>query len=143
MMMPTPNSAPAAIPRAEVAALRAILEALQARLTFIAGSRDDMGSEPTSQAPGWRRHREADRWLREPDAWHRLDLEVGAPDASIALDLTLEALSAAGVRTVAAIDLTRPEIGLPIFRVVAAGLEGASDASDYVPGHRAGRAAAP
>lgn len=130
-------------PRAEVAALRAILEALQARLTFIAGSRDDMGSELYEPSARVRRHREADHWLREPDARHRLDLEVGAPDASTALDLTLEALSAAGVRTVAAIDLTRPEIGLPIFRVVAAGLEGASDASDYVPGHRAGRAAAP
>ena len=54
----------------------------------------------------------------------------------------LEALSAAGVRTVAAVDLTRPEIGLPIFRVVAAGLEGAERRAGLCPGHRACRAAA-
>ena len=46
-------------------------------------------------------------------------------------------LRARGLRSVAAVDLTRAEIGIPVVRVLVAGLEGSSDAPDYVPGHRA------
>ena len=35
-----------------------------------------------------------------------------------------------------AVDLTRPEFGLPVVRVVVPGLEGLDDV-DYVPGARA------
>lgn len=131
-------------PRAEIAALRAILEALQARLTFIAGSRDDMGGELYEAGARARRYREAERWLQEPDAGHgpATGCDGSAAGAAGDLELALAAVSAAGVRSVAAVDLTRPEIGVPIFRVVAAGLEGPSDAPDYVPGHRARRAGA-
>jgi ribosomal protein S12 methylthiotransferase accessory factor len=54
----------------------------------------------------------------------------------------LAALAARGVRRVSAVDLTRAEIGIPVVRVLVAGLEGSSDAPDYVPGHRARSAAA-
>ncbi|MGD9507867.1 MAG: YcaO-like family protein [Geminicoccaceae bacterium] len=131
-------------PRPEVAALRAILEALQARLTFIAGSRDDMGGELYAPEARARRYREAERWLREPATGGGLTDGRDRPalDAAGELELALAALSAAGVRSVAAVDLTRPEIAIPVFRVVAAGLEGPSDAPDYVPGPRARRAEA-
>jgi ribosomal protein S12 methylthiotransferase accessory factor len=125
-------------PRAEIAALRAILEALQARLTFIAGSRDDMGGELYEPEARARRYHEAERWLQEPVAGH--GSATGAVGSAAGdLELALAAVSAAGVGAVAAVDLTRLEIGVPVFRVVAAGLEGSSDAPDYVPGHRARR----
>jgi ribosomal protein S12 methylthiotransferase accessory factor len=129
-------------PRPEIAALRAILEALQARLTFIAGSRDDMGGELYEPEARARRYQEAERWLREAAIGGRLADNCDGPalDAAGELELALEALSAAGVRSVAAVDLTRPEIAIPAYRVVAAGLEGPSDAPDYVPGPRARRA---
>lgn len=128
-------------PRGEIAALRAILEALQARLTFIAGSRDDMGGELYGSGARTRRYREAERWLQDAAAGRGLaggndDLALNAAGE---LELALAALDAAGVRSVAAVDLTRPEIGIPVFRVIAAGLEGPSDAPDYVPGPRACR----
>ena len=128
-------------PRPEIAALRAILEALQARLTFIAGSRDDMGGELYEPGARARRYREAERWLREPAVGRAPANGCDGPvlDAAGELERALAALSAAGVTSVAAVDLTRPEIGIPVFRVVAAGLEGPSDAPDYVPGPRACR----
>ncbi len=36
-----------------------------------------------------------------------------------------------------AVDLTRPEFGLPVVRVVIPGLEAPDDDEDYVPGPRA------
>ena len=54
----------------------------------------------------------------------------------------LDQLTRAGLHEAAAVDLTRPEIGIPVLRVVVPGLEGPSDAPDYVPGRRAALAMA-
>ena len=126
-------------PRPAVAALRALLEALQARLTFVAGSRDDMGGELYHPARRARRRREALRWLGEPvpERPYAADGCRSATNVAAELQLVLDALAARGLRSVAAVDLTRAEIGVPVVRVLVAGLEGASDAPDYVPGHRA------
>jgi ribosomal protein S12 methylthiotransferase accessory factor len=48
----------------------------------------------------------------------------------------LERLLAANITEVVAVDLTRPELGLPVVKVVIPGLEG-SDHYEYVPGQRA------
>jgi ribosomal protein S12 methylthiotransferase accessory factor YcaO len=44
-----------------------------------------------------------------------------------------------GIRQVVVVDLTKPEIGLPVVRVVVPGLEGPDKGgrSDYAPGPRA------
>ena len=130
-------------PRRATALLRAVLEAVQARLTFIAGSRDDMGG--TLYDPGRRaaRRRESIRWLLEPAEPHEF---AALPDHPISTraDLTtiLDQLTRAGFHEAAAVDLTRPEIGIPVLRVVVPGLEGPSDAPDYVSGRRAALAMA-
>jgi ribosomal protein S12 methylthiotransferase accessory factor len=131
-------------PRPAVALLRALLEAAQARLTFIAGSRDDMGADLYDWARRGRRRREALRWLHEPVTARPFPSmpDPGAPSPSVDLRLLLSALEAARLRDVAVVDLTRAEIGIPVVRVVAAGLEGPSDAPDYVPGRRAAALAA-
>lgn len=49
----------------------------------------------------------------------------------------LAALRSAGLRQVAVVDLTRPELGLPVVRVVVPGLESMWDAPGYTPGPRA------
>ena len=49
----------------------------------------------------------------------------------------LDRLRAAGIGRVIAVDLTRPEIGIPVVRVVIPGLEGVGEASNYAPGARA------
>ena len=126
-------------PRPAVAALRALLEALQARLTFVAGSRDDMGGELYAPVRRARRRREALRWLGElvSERPYAEEGSRGSANAAAELEYVLGALAARGFRSVAAVDLTRAEIGVPVVRVLVAGLEGSSDAPDYVPGHRA------
>jgi YcaO-like protein with predicted kinase domain len=132
-------------PRPAVALMRALLEAVQARLTFIAGSRDDIGSELYESARRERRRREALRWVSEPTTprpWTTLP-DRGAPTVGAEMEACLGALAARDLRHVAAVDLTRAEIGVPVVRVLVGGLEGPIDAPDYAPGTRARRAGAP
>lgn len=128
-------------PAREVALLRALTEAAQARTTFIAGSRDDLGA-------ALYRHT-ARRERRE----YCLDLLSGhepngdfmrtptfASDA-IADDVNwmLERLQTIGIGQVVVVDLTRAEFALPVVRVVIPGLEGpfGHEQGDFVPGPRA------
>ena len=127
-------------PDREVALLRALTEAAQSRTTRIAGSRDDYVPESYDSAAKLARHRTAQLWLADPPRRRFTD----APDLSgrtIAGDLerVLARLAAQGIGEVVAVDLTKPDIGLPVARVVAAGLEGAYQGagSDYRPGPRA------
>lgn len=130
-------------PTRSVALLRALLEALQSRLTFIVGSRDDNFREDYDH-------------LFDPRTTHvaRATIEEGPPrlDFGRVPDIQgdtflddvsheLQRLQAVGIEQVIVVDLTRPELGLPVIRVVVPGLEGVSTRPDYVRGARA-RAAA-
>jgi ribosomal protein S12 methylthiotransferase accessory factor len=123
-------------PARHIALLRALTEAAQSRLTFIAGSRDDAVRSRYERS-------------RDPDALqqYQAELEAEAParsfrdvpswnaetfDEDIAWELGR--LRAAGFRQVIVVDLTKPEFGLPVVRVVIPGLEG----SDHVPGYALG-----
>lgn len=127
-------------PDREVALLRALAEAAQSRTTRIAGSRDDYVPESYDSAAKLARNRTARLWLSDPPR-----LRFGeAPNLSgetVTGDLqrVVERLAGAGIDQVVAVDLTKPDIGLPVVRVVAAGLEGAyqGEGSDYRPGPRA------
>jgi ribosomal protein S12 methylthiotransferase accessory factor len=123
----------------DVALARALAEAAQARLTRISGARDDFIPESYAPAARARRQSTADRWLGTPP---RQDFRA-VPCCSGAtlrhdLDVALDRLVRAGFDQVAVVDLTRPEIGVPVARVVIPGLEGpwAPD-GEYVPGKRA------
>jgi YcaO-like protein with predicted kinase domain len=102
----------------EIALSRAITEAAQSRLTFIAGSRDDLFPDVYRPAvhdtPGLAATRPTldFRTRRSP-----------AAGATFAEDLatTLDLLRAAGFPQVIAIDHTRPEFGIPVVSVVVPG----------------------
>ena len=49
----------------------------------------------------------------------------------------LEHLQGVGIRRMICIDLTKPEFGIPVMRVIAPGLEGCDEVVDYTPGARA------
>jgi ribosomal protein S12 methylthiotransferase accessory factor YcaO len=49
----------------------------------------------------------------------------------------LESLCAAGMQTAIAVDLTRPEFGIPVVRMIVPGLEWDCTHPRYVPGRRA------
>jgi ribosomal protein S12 methylthiotransferase accessory factor len=134
----TPASGAGCHPCREVALLRSLTEAAQARLTVIAGARDDLGvamyrhgrAQASAQdvlalldAPGRRR------------SFHEVPTRV---TSTIGEDVAweLERLHAASIRQVAVVDLTLPEIGIAVVRAVVPGLEGACDAPGFTPGDR-------
>jgi ribosomal protein S12 methylthiotransferase accessory factor len=121
--------------------VRALTEAAQSRLTFIAGSRDDVPDlEPRLDDA----ERQAQR--RELALWDGpLQPFAAAPDTSFddfgaETDWLLRRLRATGIPEVVAVDLGRPELhGIHVVRVVAPGLEADIDHPDHAPGPRAAK----
>ena len=125
----------------EIALLRALTEAAQARTTFIAGARDDLGS--ALYAPDARRRRRA--YCHALAASHQnvcTFQEVPTLESDslrVDVDWMLSRLRAVDINQVIVVDLTRERFGLPVARVVIPGLEGAygHEQGDFVPGARA------
>ena len=120
-----------------VAMVRAITEAVQARLIFIAGSRDDYFCRDQFA------HQLADSDAMvndmlalafDPDA---VPLPSAASD-SFEEDVAtiLDRLRAAGIDQALVVDLTDPNIDIPVVRVLVPGLEGYMF-DQYTPGPRA------
>jgi ribosomal protein S12 methylthiotransferase accessory factor YcaO len=65
-----------------------------------------------------------------------------ADDLGQDLHQELECLRSGGITRVVAVDLTRPDLRIPVVRVVIPGLEGDIKHPHYTPGVRARRAAA-
>ena len=121
------------------AARAALLEAVQVRTSYIAGARDDLA--PAEYAAGGPAAKT--RWV-EPllgDDGTARPLPPDAPAAAHSVEAQLvwllARLAAAGMDRAVAVDLARPDVGLPVVRVVVPGLEGTADDPDYVPGARA------
>jgi ribosomal protein S12 methylthiotransferase accessory factor len=133
-------------PTHRIALLRALTEAVQMRLTIISGSRDDL--EPghyrgRTQLPDVRQNLD---WLEAPGPLRRFrqtpECDVDTFDAEITWQL--EQLRAAGLERVVVVDLTKPEIGLPVVRVIIPGLELAfMDWKFFALGRRARRLRGP
>ncbi len=49
----------------------------------------------------------------------------------------IEHLQAAGIDSAIAVDLTKPELRIPVVRVIIPGLESIGELDDYFPGRRA------
>lgn len=127
-------------PSRGVALLRALTEAAQSRLTFIAGSRDD------GDRDRFERVRHAD-FIEAARA--QIDEVVGAVrdfrtiperagetfDADIAR--AVAGLVGAGIEEVIAVDLRQPGLDIAVVRVIIPGLESVDDVPGFVPGARA------
>jgi ribosomal protein S12 methylthiotransferase accessory factor len=129
-----------------VALARAVSESAQVRLTRIAGARDDLLPESYAASQRAVRARAASEWLRAtPPGTTGRDCRALPACAGKTLRQDLEAilarLSAAGVNEAVWVDLTDPEIGVPVVRVVVPGFEGPATKAGggYVPGERAQR----
>jgi YcaO-like protein with predicted kinase domain len=123
-------------PAREIALARAVTEAAQARLTVISGLRDDF------------RRDSYDRWL-DPDLVRAMRRSITASEPTRRfgdvphrdgetieddVEWELKCIRKAGIRRVVLVDLTKPEFGLPVVRVIAPGLE-----SILGPGYTLGR----
>ena len=112
-------------PDRSIALVRAITEAVQSRLTVIAGSRDDLRRDDYGGNPGqslidlltdaFEEERSGRRFEEVPD----FDNETFEDD----LALLLQHLSAVGLRRAYVVDLTDARFGIPVVRVVVPGLE--------------------
>lgn len=122
----------------EVALSRALTEAAQGRLTLIAGSRDDNLRERYSDAQQDNlseraRERLAERGTRQFNRAPSVVNETLEEDVATILNY----LSRAGIEQAVCVDLTKPEFGIPVVRVVVPGLETYHHVPGYVPGPRA------
>jgi YcaO-like protein with predicted kinase domain len=126
-------------PKREIALFRALTEAIQSRLTFIVGSRDDMFRS------------EYDR-LRDPKTIQRARMPIveegedrsfgDVPTfdkASFEEDIAVELshLESIGIGQVVVVNLTKPEFGVPVVRVLIPSLEACVSVERYRPGERA------
>ena len=128
-------------PVREIALLRALTEAAQARNTYITGARDDYHAALYSAACRAQRRKDCLRLLEANEAPRNFAHVPSFDSASIDADLRcmLARLRAVGIEQVITVDLTRETIGVPVVRVIVPGLEGAMDKGQYAPGQRARR----
>jgi len=115
-------------PSPGTALVRALTESVQVRLTYVSGARDDI--DKIDYATG-----------HQKEALHRLNAEIArgksaarrsfhaqggfhGHDIRDDLDWVVERLAAAGLNEVFYVDLSRPDIGIPVVKVVVPGLLG-------------------
>jgi YcaO-like protein with predicted kinase domain len=127
-------------PVREVALSRALTEAAQGRLTLIAGSRDDNGRARYGKTRDEGLVKRARERLSEP-AVRRFDETPSYVNDTFEEDvkLLLDHLRHIGLEHAIVVDLTKPEFGIPVVRVVVPGLETYHHVQGYVPGARARR----
>jgi YcaO-like protein with predicted kinase domain len=128
-------------PSRAVALLRALTEAAQTRLTVISGARDDL------LRTEYDRHRSPDqvqklRNLALGSGTRRFASGVSFDSETCADDVCwmIERLGSVGLDRVIVFDLTRPDWGISVVKVVVPGLEGIDSFPNYIPGARARRA---
>ena len=130
-------------PARHIALLRALVEAAQARNTYIAAARDDYFAHLYAPAHRLDRQEYCRHLLALAKPSHAFSHVAQHESPTIEGDLRwmLARLRAAGIDEVIAVDLTRDAIGIPVARVVVPGLEGLMDEADgdYAPGERARR----
>ena len=128
-------------PAKEVALARALAEAAQARVTFIAGSRDDIGLSEYHPRQRAQRHTQGLAQLQNHRPEKQFEQSISYDFETIEEDFEacLSQLKTIGIQQVIAIDLSKPEFGLSVVKVVIPGLEGAYGHwhSSYNPGPRA------
>jgi len=107
----------------EIAIARALTEAAQTRLTYIAGGRDDFFASDYARATD--PELLAAMWASLPDGEPVVvdDLPRHATRSlGDELETLVELVRAAGFAQVIAVDLTHPELGVPVAKVIVPGL---------------------
>lgn len=128
-------------PAPEVALMRSMTEAAQARTTFIAGAREDIPDADYAPDALAERHTMAERLMGGLTPERHFGAVESQEKESFSQDIaaTLAALRAVGIEEAVAVDLGDPKLPFAVVRVVVPGLEAALEgpSSAYVPGERA------
>lgn len=119
---------------------RALGEAMQSRLTSIAGSRDDLSAARYDAFQS----EESLRYWREQTSAPATRSFTDAPTAANAhgtvdedLALVVDRLAERGLDRVAVVDLSSPDLEFAFTRAIVPGLEGSMTSPSWVPGPRA------
>jgi ribosomal protein S12 methylthiotransferase accessory factor len=126
-------------PDRAIALSRALTEAAQTRLTYIAGLRDDLSPAEYEEAPG----SEIGDALLDALAADTVPMSFdnvpsfAADDLAADLRWAFDRLRTAGMARAIAVDLTRPEFEIPVVRLVVPGLEWDPHHPNYRAGPRA------
>ena len=126
-------------PAPEIALSRALTEAAQSRLTMIAGSRDDVFLSKFTQQFDPTLHARLRAELDRMPATRRFDSSAAwrADTFDEDVEWELDRVRRAGFKRAIVVDLTRPEFGLPVARVIVPGLEALMKEQGYAMGERA------
>lgn len=126
-------------PSRAIALSRALTEAAQARLTVISSARDDLSRARYSEASDFDKLRalRAAESAGAPACTFSDVPEFESDDLGQDVSWETERLVRSGVKHVVAVDLTKPEFGIPVVRVIAPGLEAPRDIPGWLPGRRA------
>ena len=125
-------------PVREIALVRALTEAAQARLTIIAGSRDDHGRARYDRSQNRDVVERARKRLLLTGRRRFQDTPTQVNETfEEDVESILKALGRAGLAQAIVVDLTKAEFGVPVARVVVPGLETYHQVQGYVPGKRA------
>src|SRR5262249_55664089 len=109
-------------PDARVAMTRAITELAQSRLTVFQGVREDI--DRIAKRDGWVDSPAHSLWLADgPEKSFESVRTYRHDDILDDVNFMLDRLHAAGLEQVIAVDLTRPEVGFPVVKIIVPGLE--------------------
>lgn len=135
----TPSTGTGCHPARGIALARALTEAAQSRLTMIAGSRDDLAQERYQSMSDEAKLRERRAWVLRAGGERQFQDAPSYESDDVGDDVAWqkERLLSVGIEHVVAVDLTKPEIGIPVVRVIIPGLELARDVPGWSPGPRA------
>jgi ribosomal protein S12 methylthiotransferase accessory factor len=128
-------------PCRRIALSRALTEAVQGRLTRISGARDDLSLTAFDDASALRSSRDAREKLRQAPCVSFAELP-NAENETLDADLRTicDALVTANLRQILVLNLTRPDLNIPVVRVVVPHLEAMNEIPGYALGERARRA---
>ncbi|MCW6506779.1 YcaO-like family protein [Lichenifustis flavocetrariae] len=122
-----------------VALLRALTEAAQVRMTYIAGSREDLNPDDYASATIRHRHQSVARMMEAGPGQRSIAGEADEIFETFEAEVRwlLDRLRGAGLREVVVVDLSRPDFDLSVVRVIVPFLEGSDHhRGSYVPGRR-------
>lgn len=109
----------------EIAVLRALTEVAQSRATQIHGAREDTKETHFLERVGYDRAKRINKkwFLDSPRIQYSEMSSFRSDDFLDDINYVINRLSEAGFESVLVSDLTRPEIGIPVVRVIVPGLE--------------------
>ncbi|HVP94418.1 MAG TPA: YcaO-related McrA-glycine thioamidation protein [Methanoregulaceae archaeon] len=110
---------------AEIALLRAITEVAQSRLTQIHGAREDTNVADFRRKIGYERTKRMNRYWFESIREEDFSAVPSCDSDDFQKDIVrvVSSLAKSGLERVIVVDLTRPNIGVPVVRVIVPGLE--------------------